>query len=53
MTFNPNKRTAIERSKLDRAMFWYEVRLYIKVALIVGIPFSLALWAILDWMHRN
>ena len=52
MSFNPNKRQAVERSKVDRAMFWYEVRLYIKVALIVGIPFALALWMLLEWMNR-
>lgn len=35
----------------DRA-FWYEVRLYIKVVLIVSIPFALAVWMLLDWVNR-
>ena len=50
--FDPNRRHRVHRSKVDQEMFWYEVRLYVKVALIVGIPFALALWMLLEWMNR-
>lgn len=43
-----NKPRYIARKDVDRAMFWYEVRLYIKVALIVGIPTGLMIWAIMS-----
>jgi hypothetical protein len=52
MKFNPNKQTAVRRSDVDRAMFWYEVRLYLKVAGIVLVPFALVLWAMLKFMDR-
>lgn len=52
MTFNPNKRTEIKQRAIERALFWYEVRLYLKVALIVSIPTALAIWMVMEWSNR-
>lgn len=42
----------LKQKEVDRALFWYEVRLYLKVALIVGAPFALILWVLLKWADR-
>ena len=36
-------------SRVRRAQFWYEVRLFLLVSAIVIIPFGLAVWVILEW----
>lgn len=48
--FDSRKRTSWRQADLDRARFWYGVRLYCKVLLIVGIPWVLVLWAMLNWL---
>jgi hypothetical protein len=47
--FDPSKRVAVLRKDIDRAQFWFTVRVYLKVTLILGIPFVLALWVMLEY----
>lgn len=46
--FDPRKTAVWEVAKFRRAYFWYELKVYSLVALIVGIPFILILWALLE-----
>lgn len=46
--FDPTKRVIVEVSKIERARFWYEVRLYLMVAAILAIPMALAIWMIVE-----
>lgn len=52
MPYNMERPSRLARKDVDKAVFWYEVRLYIKVALIIGIPFALAMWALVEWANR-
>lgn len=51
MSFDPSKRCAVELKAINRARFWYEVRLYLKVLAILAIPSALGLWALLEWVN--
>lgn len=52
MTFDPSRRITVEAYKVRQAQFWYSVRLYLKVALIIGVPFSLIVWALVETFDR-
>lgn len=46
--FDPRRRVAVSVKDIERARFWYEVRLYLKVLAILAIPTALALWLVLE-----
>ena len=50
--FNPNRYVRVARKDLDRAIFWYEFRLGLKVFLIVGSMVALAIWGLLAFFDR-
>ena len=50
MNFNPSKRTSVRVCDIERARFWYDVRLYLKVIAIMSLPTALALWALMEWL---
>lgn len=52
VTFNPNKTTRVAQYKVDRALFWYDVKLYAKFGLIAAAFMALALWILLYLMDR-
>ncbi len=50
MTFDPRKRIAVRVADIERARFWYEVKLYLKVLAILAIPTAMALWALMEYL---
>ncbi len=48
MSFDPSKRVAVELKAIQRARFWYEVRLYLKVLAILAIPAALMVWLLIE-----
>lgn len=50
MSFDPSKRVSVRVRDVDRARFWYEVKLYLKVLGILAPPTALALWALIEWL---
>lgn len=48
MSFDPSRRVAVRVSDVDRARFWYEVRIYLKVVGILLIPTALAVWLLIE-----
>ena len=52
MPFNPNKTTRIAQWKVDKALFWFEVKLWTKVIGITGAVMALALWMLFYLLER-
>lgn len=47
-----HKTARIARKQVDRAIFWYEVKLYTKVILIMGAIMAVTLWALFYVLER-
>lgn len=52
MAFNPNKTTMVARWKVDRALFWFEVRLWLKITAVVLLPTAVAIWMLINYLDR-
>ena len=47
--FDPTRRTSWRASDIRRAQLWTDVKLYLLVLGILGIPTALILWALVEW----
>jgi hypothetical protein len=49
--FDPGKRVSVDISKLKWARFKYNLKLWLMMSLLLGIPFALIVWVIMEYFQ--
>lgn len=47
-----NKTVRVKKSDVERAVFWFEFKLWLKVTGIVLLPTAALIWALLWWLDQ-
>jgi hypothetical protein len=48
-SFDPSKRVAVLRKDIDRAQFWFNVKVYAKTLVVVGFFWAVVMWVMLTY----